>query len=190
MIELDAELARWLHAHATPGLTAWLLVITHLHSTVAISCYSAIVGVWLLVQRRRRWLVALAVCMAGGLTLNAVLKIAFARARPVFDDPLLTLASYSFPSGHVVGTTLFYGLGVVALFATTERLRWRMLALLGAAAMIVLVAFTRMYLGVHYLSDVVAAFVEAVVWLALCLSGLAAYRRRTGAPLRPAGARH
>ena len=48
--------------------------------------------------------------VAGGLTLNVLMKLAFHRARPSFDDPLLTLTSYSFPSGHVAGSTLFYGL--------------------------------------------------------------------------------
>ena len=133
-------------------------------------------------------LVTVFVCVAGGLTLNVLMKLAFQRARPVFDEPLLTLTSYSFPSGHVAGSTLIYGL-IVAWIVRAERAR-PLVALrssLAAAGAIALVAFTRMYLGVHYLSDVAAAFAEGVAWLALCLSALAAFWDR--APIAPAAAR-
>ena len=115
--------------------------------------------------------------MAGGLLLNVLMKLAFHRARPVFDDPLLTLSTYSFPSGHVAGSTILYGLVVVWVFGHTRRRSRRLLAVAGAFAAIGLVAFSRMYLGVHYLSDVSAAFAEGVAWLALCLSAFAAFWR-------------
>jgi undecaprenyl-diphosphatase len=134
-------------------------------------------------------LVTIVVCLAGGLTLNVLMKLAFQRARPVLDEPLLTLATYSFPSGHVAGSTLMYGLLVAWTFGRTRRAAMRVAVVLGAAAMIALVAFTRMYLGVHYLSDVVAAFAEGVAWLALCLTALTAYwgvppMQEPAAPLR------
>ncbi len=174
----DALIAQWLHRHATGPLTTAMLVVTNLHSTVAVACYGAIVGAACWPKRQWRRLVTIVVCVGGGLTLNVLMKLAFQRARPAFDDPLLTLSSYSFPSGHVAGSTILYGLGVAWVFARTRRWRWRALAVAGALAMIALVAFSRMYLGVHYLSDVGAAFAEGVAWLAICLSALAAFRRR------------
>ena len=178
---LDVEVARWLRAHATPEVTRWLLLVTELHSTIAVSCYAAIVAVAL--ARRPEWrrLATVFVCVAGGLTLNVLMKLAFHRARPVLDDPLLTLASYSFPSGHVAGSTLMYGLIVAWAFTRTRRPLVRIGVTVAGAAAVALVAFTRMYLGVHYLSDVVAAFAEGVAWLALCLSALTAFWGR--APL-------
>jgi len=181
---LDVEVARWLRAHATEPVTRAMLLITNLHSTIAVSCYAAIAGALLAWRRQWRWLATVFVCVAGGLTLNVLMKLAFHRARPVLDDPLLTLTSYSFPSGHVAGSTLMYGLVVAAVFARTRRLAWRFLAVVAAAACIALVAFTRMYLGVHYLSDVAAAFAEGVAWLALCFSALEIFWRR--APADPA----
>jgi undecaprenyl-diphosphatase len=178
---LDVEVARWLRAHATPELTRWLLLVTDLHSTIAVSCYAAIVATALAWRREWRRLATVFVCVAGGLTLNVLMKLAFHRARPVLDDPLLTLASYSFPSGHVAGSTLMYGLIVAWAFTRTRRPLVRAAVVAAAAGAIVLVAFTRMYLGVHYLSDVVAAFAEGVAWLALCLSALTAFWGR--APL-------
>jgi membrane-associated phospholipid phosphatase len=186
LTRLDVELAHWLRANATPELTAWMLAVTHLHSTFAVSCYATLAGV--VFALRRAWLPLATVFfgIAGGLMLNLAMKLAFQRARPVVDDPLLTLATYSFPSGHVVGTTLMYGLLVLWAFARTRHPLARVVAVLGAAAMIGLVAFTRMYLGVHYLSDVVAGAAEGVAWLAICLTALAAFRSRLPARPHPA----
>ncbi|MBV9890259.1 MAG: phosphatase PAP2 family protein, partial [Rhizobacter sp.] len=107
----------------------------------------------------------------------ALLKLAFHRGRPSFDDPFVTLATYSFPSGHVAGSTIFYGLLVVAVFARTTSARWRALAVAGALLAVALVAFSRMLLGAHFLSDVIAAFAEGAAWLAIALGALAALRR-------------
>jgi undecaprenyl-diphosphatase len=180
---LDVQLARWLREQATPTLTRWMLLVTNLHSTVAVSCYAGIVAAVLAWRRKWRRLATVFVCVGGGLLLNVLMKLAFHRARPVLEDPLLTLSSYSFPSGHVAGSTIAYGLLVAWVFGRTRRPLWRVLAVVGAAAAIALVAFTRMYLGVHYLSDVVAAFAEGVAWLALCLSALTVFWGR--APMRP-----
>ena len=183
---LDVQVARWLRAHATPELTRWMLLVTDLHSTIAVSCYAGVVAAALAWRRQWRHLATVFVCVAGGLTLNVLMKLAFHRARPVLDDPLLTLTSYSFPSGHVAGSTLMYGLIVAWTFTRTRRPLVRAAVAVAAASAIALVAFTRMYLGVHYLSDVGAAFAEGVAWLALCLSALAAFWGR--APLAPGAA--
>ncbi len=182
---VDADLAQWLHRHATAGATRWILLFTNLNSTIAMSFYSAVAGVVLL--RRRNWwsLGTLALCMAGGLALNVAMKLAFHRARPAFEQPLVTLASYSFPSGHVAASTIFYGLGVAWVFSRTPNWQWRLLALVGAAVAIAAVAFSRLYLGAHYLSDVAAAFAEGVAWLALCLSALTAYRHHRAVSATP-----
>ena len=185
---LDIQVARWLRAQATPEVTRWMLLVTDLHSTIAVSCYAGVVAAALAWRRQWRHLVTVFVCVAGGLTLNVLMKLAFHRARPVLDDPLLTLTSYSFPSGHVAGSTLMYGLLVAWMFTRTRRPLVRAAVAVAAAGAIALVAFTRMYLGVHYLSDVVAAFAEGVAWLALCLGALNAFWDR--APLASPAAVH
>jgi undecaprenyl-diphosphatase len=182
---VDATVAEWLHRHATPTLTKAMLVWTNLHSTIAVSAYTAVVALALAVERQWRRLVLVVVAVGGGLAVNVLMKLAFHRARPVFDEPLLTLASYSFPSGHVAASTIFYGLAVLWLFSRTRRPLWRALTLATAAIAIVVVAFSRMYLGVHYLSDVVAAFAEGVAWLAICALALAAFWREAPAEARP-----
>lgn len=183
---LDVEVARWLRTLATPALTRWMLLITDLHSTIAVSCYGAVVAAALAWQRQWRRIATVFVCMGGGLALNVLMKLAFHRARPVLDEPLLTLTSYSFPSGHVAGSTLMYGLVVAWVFTRTRRPLVRFAVSFAAAVAIALVAFTRMYLGVHYLSDVAAAFAEGVAWLALCLSALTVYWGRVPLKAGPA----
>ncbi len=117
------------------------------------------------------WLIGIGLTVPLGMLLNVLMKYAFHRARPSFDDPLLALTTYSFPSGHVAGATLFYGVMAAVVISRTAAWRWRVMAVLAAITMVALVALTRMYLGVHYLSDVLAAFAEGVAWLTLCLTG-------------------
>ena len=186
LTQLDAEIARQLHAGAEPSLTRWILVFTHLHSTVAIACYAFAAALFMYRAREWRLLVTWFVVLGGGMTLNVLMKLAFHRARPTFDDPLLTLTTYSFPSGHVAASTLFYGLIVAFVFSRTKAPLGRGLALLAASGAIGGVAFSRMYLGVHYLSDVAAAFAEGVAWLTLCIGALSTFWRKPA--LAPDGA--
>lgn len=174
LVALDVEVAVWLHRHATTSMSAWMRIVTDLHSTFAVACYAAAIAMVQAWRRHWRSVATLVVCVGGVLVLNVLLKNAFHRARPVFDDPLLTLATYSFPSGHVAGSTVLYGLFVVWVFGRTPRLHWRALAVDGALLAIAVVALSRMYFGVHYLSDVGAALAEGIAWLALCLSAIAA----------------
>ena len=167
---LDADIAGWMHRHTTTGLTAFMRIVSDLNSTFAVACYAAAIALWQAARQRWRRVATLVVCVGGVLALNVLIKNAFQRPRPTFDDPLLTLATYSFPSGHVAGSTVLYGLFVLWVFGRTPRLHWRVLAIDGALVVVVLVALSRMVLGVHYLSDVVAAFAEGMAWLTLCMS--------------------
>jgi membrane-associated phospholipid phosphatase len=183
---LDERVAHWLHLHASAGMTWWMLLVSALHSTVAMATYASIAGIVAIRRRQWRRLTTLVACMGGGLLLNLLMKLAFHRPRPHFTDPIVTLASYSFPSGHVAASTIFYTLCVVWVFGRTRALRWRLLAIAAAVLGILLVAFSRMYLGVHYLSDVGAAFAEGIAWVTLCLTAIAAFSRATSAaPLAP-----
>jgi membrane protein DedA with SNARE-associated domain/membrane-associated phospholipid phosphatase len=169
---VDRHVAEWLHSHATPQLTQWMLVVTHLHGIVAIGIYALLAALFLAWKRDWYWLLCLSVTIPSGMVLNVLTKLAFHRARPSFDDPILTLSTDSFPSGHVAGATLFYGVLAAMLVAKIDQWRWGVLMVFAAISLIALVALTRMYLGVHYLSDVIAGFAEALAWLTLCLLGI------------------
>ena len=121
---------------------------------------------------------ALLFSVPGGMLLNVALKHVFQRARPVFEDPLVTLATYSFPSGHTMAATCFYGL--LASYLVIARPVWsvRLGTVAACVVMVLLVAFSRVYLGAHYVSDVLAAMAESVAWLAVCITAISTLRRR------------
>ncbi len=176
---LDVHLAEWLYLHATPWLTRCMLVVTHLHSTVAVLFYVILIGLFMVRKKEWYWLATLVITVPGGMLLNVFIKHIFQRARPVFDQPLLTLSTYSFPSGHTASATLLYGVLTAYLISRLKPLRWRIATatVMMAVMMVALVGLSRMYLGVHYLSDVLAAAAEGIAWLALCLTAITSWRK-------------
>lgn len=175
---LDTQLSVWVFQHHHPGVTWFMFFITHWHSPVGILAMSAALAAWMWRRREAYWLAALGLSVPGGLLLNVLLKYLFQRERPQFDEPLLTLATYSFPSGHASGATLFYGLLVAYLVRSTHSRRgWALAAAIGCM-MVLLVAASRVYLGAHYLSDVLAAIAEGCTWLTICITSVSTLRRR------------
>lgn len=168
----DVWLANWLRAHGSPLATHVLLFVTHAHAHLPILVYSALFAGWLAWKRQWHWVLAVLIVVPAGLGINHLLKLLFERARPKWDDPLLSLSSYSFPSGHAAGAALFYGVLTAYLLTRLPRTRQRADCILVAATMVGLVGLSRMYLGVHYLSDVLAAVCSSLAWLVLCLAGL------------------
>jgi len=132
---------------------------------------------------RRNWrhLAVLAVTCGGGAALNGVLKLVFHRARPTFATEF-HVRSWSFPSGHAMDSLVVYGLFGYWLGRRFPHMR-RFIAIV-TAALVLTIGFARIYLGVHYLSDVLAGFSAGVIWLIVCVTGYDfAERRRVG----PAG---
>ena len=175
---VDVHVSTWMQAHHVPALTTAMLVITHAHSSIGMSVATIVFALVLARMREWYWIATLALAMIGGALVNLGIKRAYERARPAFDDPLIKLDSFSFPSGHTAGATLFYG--VLGAFLVSRYFSPRIRARIVAAAivMVALVAFSRVYLGAHYLSDVVAAACSSTAWLVLCLSGVHALIKR------------
>ncbi|MEN6413817.1 MAG: phosphatase PAP2 family protein [Veillonellales bacterium] len=119
----------------------------------------------------RRWLetAALAVCLAGGGLLNFLLKDLFERNRPdmfrVIDE-----TGYSFPSGHAMVSLCFYGMLAYLISRHIPRWRWRFLLFILTAIFVVAIGISRIYLGVHYPTDVLAGYAAGSTWLFFCLS--------------------
>jgi undecaprenyl-diphosphatase len=99
--------------------------------------------------------------------VNGVLKLAFHRPRP--ELAFLHLETYSFPSGHSTAATAAFGAVAFLLWPRAGTVRRRVALVVAAVGLICLVGFSRLYLGVHYLSDVLAGFALGAVWLSLCL---------------------
>jgi undecaprenyl-diphosphatase len=177
--DTDAQLSSWLHSQAKPSLTSVMFVVTSFGSSWLVSFIVVPFGVYLILRRRFYWFSAFVLSVYGGMLLNRILKYEFQRTRPHFDDPILSLTSYSFPSGHTMTATVVYGVLAAYFFTTTKDWRGRMFIICSATFLILLVAFSRIYLGVHYLSDVLGAMAEGVAWLALCLTVVYSFWRRS-----------
>ena len=171
LLTLDERLSGWMEAHHTPGLVAFFLALTHLHSVAAIGAWSLVFGIVLARLRERYWMLTLALAVGGAMILNLVLKSAFERLRPRFANPLLFLDTFSFPSGHTAGSVAFYGVLAAFLVSRFGDRQRRAACVAGAIGAVSLVALSRVYLGAHYLTDVLAAMCSSTVWLVLCLAG-------------------
>jgi len=175
---LDAQVSQWFHSRATPQFTRAVLFFTHLHSTPGILALSSLMAIYWLRSKAWDWLLTLVLTVPMGMLLNVLLKNIFQRARPVFELPLLTLNTYSFPSGHAAAATLFYGVLAAWFISRTTAWRWRTAIALAAAMMVALVGLSRIYLGIHYLSDVLAAIAASGCWLVFSLTAVETSRRR------------
>lgn len=176
----DVQLSNWLHLHGNAVATTLFRAVTLLGSTVVAILVATAFGLFLLWKRRFAWVITFAAAVLGGSLLNRVLKYFFQRPRPHFDDPILTLTSYSFPSGHTMIATVLYGAIAAYLLAHTRDWKQRVVIVLATAGLILLVGFSRIYLGAHYLSDVLAAFAEGLAWLSLCLTVLLSVSNKPG----------
>jgi hypothetical protein len=108
LVVVDKQVAIWLHEHATPALTRAAEIVTAFGSPAFLTGASIALALYFLLQRVWRLLLALVLTMGGGSLLNVALKYLFQRERPIFENPLLMLSSYSFPSGHTMGATLLW----------------------------------------------------------------------------------
>jgi membrane-associated phospholipid phosphatase len=179
VVRLDNAIATWLHAHATGFATDVLSTVTQLGGATVLLAITVVAALALLLRRRVAHAALMAAALAGGEGLNMALKAAFERPRPGFSDPLATAAGFSFPSGHAMVSLTVYG-ALAFLVATRVGSRRARVAVLGSAlALVAAIGLSRIYLGVHYLSDVVAAYCAGLAWLTLCTLGLlgASWRR-------------
>jgi membrane-associated phospholipid phosphatase len=134
---------------------------------------------------KRAWpaLVTMIVAVPGGMLLNELLKLAVHRHRPFLDGWFVDWSGYSFASGHTIGATLLYGQLLLFLLPLMKSKRWQKLTILSAAMLVMLVGFSRIALGAHYLSDVIAAIFLGVLWLMICALLLKPMRRGVVAPV-------
>jgi undecaprenyl-diphosphatase len=166
IVRWDVEFSRWLHAHSSRTLLSFFELVTYGGNFVLLAVLTAAV-VLLLFRRGRVNEAALLCAVALGIeVLNAGLKLAFHRPRPAL--AFVHIDTYSFPSGHAAGSAailaaLFY------LAARHSRPGRRALWAGGYIGVVLLVGFSRLYLEVHYLSDVLAGVSLGVAWAAGCL---------------------
>jgi len=166
---LDTRFAAWLHEHATEGWTTFFENVTRLGNVPVLAAVTLVAAIVLARKRLTSELELLLLAAIGAQILTVGLKLGFERERPFFPDPLATESTYSFPSGHASVSLAVYGtIGYIAARHATTKGR-QIWILAAAAALVLLIGFSRLYLGVHYLSDVIAGFSLGLAWVALCV---------------------
>lgn len=153
------------HQLASPLLTTIMRGFSFIGSTLALGVATTIVIVQLALKKRGREAKLLAITMVGAGLLNTTLKLAFKRARPVPFFDLTPPETYSFPSGHSLSSAVFFGALAAILTARIKSRRMRMIVWTVATVMFVSIGFSRIYLGVHHTTDVIAGFAGALIWI-------------------------
>jgi undecaprenyl-diphosphatase len=167
-IGFDETIRNAIHSISTPALTQFFSAITYLGSQACVLSLSACAAIILLAKRQSRRAFLIVVTMAGAELWLSILKAAFHRQRP---EPFFGAhlpPSYSFPSGHALLSCCCYAV-LAALFTAYGQARVRWFIRLCAALLILAIGISRIYLGVHYPSDVIAGYLVAVVWMASLL---------------------
>lgn len=157
----DVPILAWLHAHASPGVDAFFQLMSQLGYLWGVVPLDVVVLAWLVWRRQYRDGLFFGLAVLGSLALNIGAKAYFARTRP---DLWLSIApedTYSFPSGHAMGSATL----AVALALLAWRTRWRWSVAAVGGLFVLLVGVSRMYLGVHFPSDILAGWMAATAWV-------------------------
>jgi undecaprenyl-diphosphatase len=166
-LQFDTAFLLRLHQGATPVLDHLMLSITRLGNPAFVVGVVLVHLGWFMWRRRRLEALMLITTCAGAVVLNKGLKLFFARPRPALWTSLIQEKSYGFPSGHALGAIVLYGfLAYVFALWYPRQAQWIYCI---AISTIALVGFSRLYLGVHYPTDVAAGFGIGFIWLMLCV---------------------
>ncbi|MEZ4656155.1 MAG: phosphatase PAP2 family protein [Caldilineaceae bacterium] len=166
----DAPIMLVVHQWRAPWLNALMLGVTDIGSP-GVFVIAPAIALWLWRRQRPRAAVTLLVSGLGAALLSSALKVLFARPRPAVFPPLIAETSYSFPSGHALNAIAFYGFIAYLLWQQRQR-GWAVAASFFALS----ICFSRIYLGVHYPSDIVGAISIGLLWLGFVIGGYQHYQ--------------
>ena len=175
---LDLAVLEWMHRHLTQAGISIGQAISHAGSPAAMTVLAfagaftlLALGEWILLAG---WVAA----FSGATVIDRWLKLAIHRPRPVYAASLLAHPTWSFPSGHAMGSLVGYGMLAYLLVLANRGnpSRQRMIVIL-ATCLVLIIGLSRLYLGVHYLSDVVGGYAAGLVWLATCIALVELARR-------------
>ncbi|MBT2681735.1 phosphatase PAP2 family protein [Bacillus sp. ISL-35] len=181
----DNSIIGFFHHFATDTLDVIMFWITESGSIWFLSIFSLLFLSFLWLKKRDKWsILFFIIAIGGGGLLTKLLKLYFGRERPSIDEAIDAIG-YSFPSGHSMGSLLFYGfLGYYLLRSNLKkRIKWIAFYLCGL--MPILIGMSRIYLGAHYPSDVIAGYLAGGIWLILCILALEYVKWRSASQRKP-----
>ncbi|MDQ2931914.1 MAG: phosphatase PAP2 family protein [Gemmatimonadota bacterium] len=189
LVRRDQALADWFHINGTPLGDRVNVFISMLGSPPAMAVLFAAAVLYLWRAKRRTLIVAWVLSYVGGTILDGVMKEVVRRPRPEYAMRFLHYNTWSFPSGHSMGSLIGFAMLAYTIIRVVpvrnmvaETAIWT-----GALVMVALVGYSRIYLAVHYLSDVIAGYTLGALWLAVCFTGLQMVSRRAELRRAPSG---
>lgn len=184
LFDVDRGAAVWFNELVAPHgpLVTVLAAITDLGGRPVMIWLVTVATVGLLIRRQGRLAVYLIVTGAGALILDPALKALVGRLRPVVDVPLAPYAGDSFPSGHALGSMVAYG-ALLLVFLPALRPRWHRPAIALVGFVVFAIGLTRVALGVHFVSDVLAGWLLGLAWLGVTAYAFRLWRRERGRPV-------
>ena len=165
-LAFDQAVLRAINERSSDGLNTLFLIVTELGGVIAVTLLATAIFGYLVYRRKKYAAALIAVGVGGAALINYLAKITFERARPELWPQLITETTFSFPSGHAAGSSAL----AVCIIVLLWRTKWRIPALVIAPLYIALIGFSRMYLGVHYLTDVVAGWIVGITWVLVVAS--------------------
>lgn len=187
LVRADRSVAERLHTYAvgSPNLVSLLQALSFLGKPIWLWFLVGLALFVLLRRHRRRLALFLVTTSLGGGLVDTVLKLAVNRPRPDLENPVAHAFGKSFPSGHAMTSLVVYGaLVLVFLPVVPRRRRWLVVA--GVATLVLAIGLSRLALGVHFVSDVLAGWVMGAAWLAASVAAFSIWREERGrAPVEP-----
>jgi len=163
--KIDVRWHDWAVKERNRGATSFFTVMTMIGGPAGVIAIAAVVTIALLITKRFRWAIYVAINVGIGSLIDAELKRYFARARPDVAEMLRRASGYSFPSGHAMGSTILFATLSYLAIRALPRWRWKSAALAVGSTFIISVALSRVYLGVHWISDVGAGIIIGLLWV-------------------------
>lgn len=159
----DQPILEWIHRHESPALDRAAVVLSTAGAPEIMNTVAGVLVLSLLLRRCRSEALFFGLAVGGAVALNNLVKVIFGRPRPALWESIAPAKFYSFPSGHAMGTAALAAALAFLLWPTP----WRWPVLLASGLFALCVGFSRLYLGVHYPSDVLAGWVGSVGWVAV-----------------------
>ena len=174
---VDSGVHGWAREQRSEGATFFFMAFTHLGSPVGLAIIVMIVMGFLAGHGRYRWAGYLLFTSSVGALLVVWLKILFSRARPDLADAILSAHGFSFPSGHAMGTTIAFGALSYLVLRAQQPWKYRAAGLAAATCVILAVSLSRVYLGVHWISDIGAGIAAGLLWVLVTTVAYETFRR-------------
>ena len=162
-IKIDMSILGFVHSQTSPALDKIFLFFTTIGNVEYILPITLVLLTYLLYKRRRHSALILFFGVGGAAAANIVLKSLFHRDRPVFWQSLITETGYSFPSGHAMLSAAL----VLCVVAIVWRTKWRLPTIIIGGLVVFMIGLSRLYLGVHYPTDVIAGWSVSAIWIGI-----------------------